>query len=109
MFPVLYSPNETEYFLGFFTSWIRICICPTLIYSVYCRVPVAIVRFPKTFELNNPFDFCKGSGDQRMCATGYEETDLNYGATDEMENEEEEEQEAADDEDEATEGVFAYL
>ena len=44
-----------------------------------------------------------------MCATGYEETDLNYGATDEMENEEEEEQEAADDEDEATEGVFAYL
>ena len=21
MFPVLYSPNETVYFLGFFTSW----------------------------------------------------------------------------------------
>ena len=24
MFPVLYSPNETIYFLGCFTSWIRI-------------------------------------------------------------------------------------
>ena len=24
MFPVLYSPYETVYFLGFFTSWIRI-------------------------------------------------------------------------------------
>ena len=24
MFPFLYSPNETVYFLGFFTSWIRI-------------------------------------------------------------------------------------
>ena len=24
MFPVLFSPNETVYFLGFFTSWIRI-------------------------------------------------------------------------------------
>ena len=24
MFPVLYSPDETVYFLGFFTSWIRI-------------------------------------------------------------------------------------
>ena len=23
MFPVLYSPNEHEHFLGFFTSWIR--------------------------------------------------------------------------------------
>ena len=30
MFPVLYSPNEPVYFLGFFTSWIqiRIRICP---------------------------------------------------------------------------------
>ena len=30
MFPVLYLPNETVYFLGFFTSWfqIRIRICP---------------------------------------------------------------------------------
>ena len=28
MFPVLYSPNETVYFLGFFTSRIRIRICP---------------------------------------------------------------------------------
>ena len=27
MFPVLYSPNEPENFLGFFTSWIRIRIC----------------------------------------------------------------------------------
>ena len=24
MLPVLYSPNEPEHFLGFFTSWIRI-------------------------------------------------------------------------------------
>ena len=24
MFPVLYSPNEPEHFLGFFTSWIQI-------------------------------------------------------------------------------------
>ena len=24
MFPVLYSPNETVYFLGFFTSWVQI-------------------------------------------------------------------------------------
>ena len=24
MFPVLYSPNEPEDFLGFFTAWIRI-------------------------------------------------------------------------------------
>ena len=24
MFPVLYSSNEPEHFLGFFTSWIRI-------------------------------------------------------------------------------------
>ena len=28
MFPVLYSPEEPVYFLGFFTSWIRIRICP---------------------------------------------------------------------------------
>ena len=28
IFPVLYSPNEPVNFLGFFTSWIRICICP---------------------------------------------------------------------------------
>ena len=28
MFPVLYSPNETVYFLGFFTSWIRIHLDP---------------------------------------------------------------------------------
>ena len=30
MFPVLYSANEPEHFLGFFTSWIRIWIriCP---------------------------------------------------------------------------------
>ena len=27
-FPVLYSPNETVYFLGIFTSWIRCRICP---------------------------------------------------------------------------------
>ena len=26
--PVLYSPNEPVHFLGCFTSWIRICICP---------------------------------------------------------------------------------
>ena len=28
MFPVLCSPIEPAYFLGFFTSWIRILICP---------------------------------------------------------------------------------
>ena len=28
MFPILYSPNEPEDFLGFFTSSIRIRICP---------------------------------------------------------------------------------
>ena len=28
MFPVMYSPNEPEHFLGFFTSWIQIRICP---------------------------------------------------------------------------------
>ena len=27
--PVLYSPNKPVYFLGFFTSWIRIRICPS--------------------------------------------------------------------------------
>ena len=27
MVPTLYSPNEPEHFLGFFTSWIRIRIC----------------------------------------------------------------------------------
>ena len=27
MFPFLYSPNEPVYFLGFFSSWIRIRIC----------------------------------------------------------------------------------
>ena len=27
MFPVLYSPNEPVYFLGFFISRIRICPC----------------------------------------------------------------------------------
>ena len=33
MFPVLYSPNETEHFLGFFTSWIRIQIQEAYLYA----------------------------------------------------------------------------
>ena len=33
MFPVLYSPNETVYFLGFFTSWIRIRIQEAYLYA----------------------------------------------------------------------------
>ena len=33
MFPVLYSPNETVYFLGFFTSWIRIGIQEAYLYA----------------------------------------------------------------------------
>ena len=32
MFPVLYSPNELEHFLGFFTSWIRIRIQEAYLY-----------------------------------------------------------------------------
>ena len=33
MFPVLYSPNEPELFLGFFTSWIQIRIQEAYLYA----------------------------------------------------------------------------
>ena len=36
MFPVLYSPYETVYFLGFFTSWIRIRIQQAYLYADPC-------------------------------------------------------------------------
>ena len=36
MFPVLYSPNEPEHFLGFFTSWIRIWIQEAYLYADAC-------------------------------------------------------------------------
>ena len=36
MFPVQYSPNEPVYFLGFFTSWIRIRIQEAYLYADPC-------------------------------------------------------------------------
>ena len=36
MSPVLYSPNEPEHFLGFFTSWIRIRIQEAYLYADSC-------------------------------------------------------------------------
>ena len=36
MFPALYSPNEPEHFLGFFTSWIRIQIQEAYLYADPC-------------------------------------------------------------------------
>ena len=36
MFPVLYSPNEAVYFLGFFTSWIRIRIQQAYLFADPC-------------------------------------------------------------------------
>ena len=36
MFPVLYSPNEPVYFLGFFTTWIRIRIQEAYLYADPC-------------------------------------------------------------------------
>ena len=36
MFPVLFSPTETVYFLGFYTSWIRIRIQEAYLYADPC-------------------------------------------------------------------------
>ena len=56
-FPVLYSPNETVYFLGIFTSWIRCRICP-------CRSRIWIQKAYLYADL------C-GSGSETLCKTCY--------------------------------------
>ena len=55
MFPVLYSPNEPEHFLGFFTSWIRIRICPCgSRRHIFMRIRIRNTAYPwsYTFRYN---------------------------------------------------------